>query len=210
LGIKFQVPEEFFQNHDPISYTLKGFCPFAFQKTTSSLKTNIDELLQPIFGSQPNMVMLIGLPGSGKSSIVENYFESKDYVSINQDTLKTKNKCVKVCEKNLEQGSSVIVDNTNTTKSSRATYLSIAKKLNVKCYAILINPDLDLSVHNGNVRSLLPNSDHAEVPKFVIKMQHDKYEAPTEAEGFEKIMQVPFIPKFQDEYHEQIWNSYTY
>ncbi len=57
------------------------------------------------------MVICVGSPGSGKSTFVNTFFA--DYVRINNDDLKTKEKCMKACEQNLKEKKSVIVDNTN-------------------------------------------------------------------------------------------------
>lgn len=56
------------------------------------------------------MIVLVGPPASGKSTIV-NIF--KDYERINQDTLKTKSKCITTCKSAISSGKSVIIDNTN-------------------------------------------------------------------------------------------------
>ena len=42
------------------------------------------------------MVMLIGPPASGKSTLSKKYFVSNGYIHINRDTLKTQDKCLKV------------------------------------------------------------------------------------------------------------------
>lgn len=53
------------------------------------------------------MIILIGYPGSGKSSIVKNMLEPRGYVHINRDTLKTQAKCLSTTGKTLEDGQSV-------------------------------------------------------------------------------------------------------
>ena len=57
------------------------------------------------------VVLLIGSPASGKSTFSKNYF--RNHVRINQDTLGTIRKCEKMASKMLEDGKSVIIDNTN-------------------------------------------------------------------------------------------------
>lgn len=42
------------------------------------------------------MVIFVGSPGAGKSTFWQNYMP--DYIRVNRDTLKTKQKCYKVAE----------------------------------------------------------------------------------------------------------------
>jgi len=71
------------------------------------------------------MVIFVGPPGSGKSTFYRNYL--KDYVHVNNDTLKTKEKCQKVANDALVSGKSVVIDNTNPEKGTRKNYIDIAK-----------------------------------------------------------------------------------
>ena len=59
-------------------------------------------------------VIMVGGPGSGKSTFVTT--KMKNYVRVNNDTFKNLKKCAKVCREALEQGKSVVIDNTNPTK----------------------------------------------------------------------------------------------
>ena len=46
---------------------------------------------------------------------------------IKKDVLKTKDKCLRVCRDSLQEGSSVVIDNTNPTADVRLEYISLAK-----------------------------------------------------------------------------------
>jgi bifunctional polynucleotide phosphatase/kinase len=98
--------------------------------------------------------VFVGLPASGKSTFAERYFVPEGYVRINQvhrlcaymgrlgrehsrgrglvcahhqDTLKNKDRCVRACAQALDEGSSVVIDNTNPSPAVRAEYLALAK-----------------------------------------------------------------------------------
>lgn len=60
------------------------------------------------------MVIFCGSPGAGKSTFWKNYMPQ--YERVNRDTLKTKEKCYKVAEEHINNGKSVIIDNTNPKK----------------------------------------------------------------------------------------------
>ena len=71
------------------------------------------------------VIINVGFPASGKSTFTKNYIISKGYECINQDTLKTKQKCLKLFIENLQNGKSIVVDNTNLSKDSRKMFIDI-------------------------------------------------------------------------------------
>ena len=79
----------------------------------------------PIEGK--HIVLLMGMPGSGKSKFYTDFLEPKGYVHINQDTLKTFIKVLGATEQALEEGKLVCVDNTNPKVETRNEYYTLAK-----------------------------------------------------------------------------------
>lgn len=73
---------------------------------------------------------MVGSPGSGKSTFCTNYLPN--YVRINRDTLKTKEKCYKVAEEEIVKGKSVVIDNTNPKTDDRKYFITLAKRHNYK------------------------------------------------------------------------------
>jgi predicted kinase len=65
---------------------------------------------------------------SGKSSWAKKHLVSSGYVWVNQDTLKTKEKCVAAAKSALESGKSPVIDNTNSDRATRALYIKLAKQ----------------------------------------------------------------------------------
>lgn len=53
--------------------------------------------------------MFVGYPALGKTSFFRAHFADAGYVHVNQDTLKTRDKCVKAAEQALADGQSVVV-----------------------------------------------------------------------------------------------------
>lgn len=62
----------------------------------------------------------MGFQASGKSFFARHYLIPKGYVYVNQDTLKSWQRCVSECNKALANGSRVVIDNTNVDPESRA------------------------------------------------------------------------------------------
>lgn len=71
------------------------------------------------------MVIFVGSPGSGKSTFWKNHLSS--YERINRDTLKTKEKCLKVAEEAMKNGKNLVIDNTNPSAEDRKAYIQLAK-----------------------------------------------------------------------------------
>ncbi len=82
----------------------------------------------------PHLIVLVGPPGSGKSTLAAGY-AALGYCVVNQDTLKTKAKCLAKCKEWLEAGERVVIDNTNPLKADRNQYYLIAEAhgANVSC-----------------------------------------------------------------------------
>lgn len=59
--------------------------------------------------SNQELVLCVGWPGCGKSTLAKKYLESKGYVWVNQDTLKTAPKCLKAVREALAAGKSCVV-----------------------------------------------------------------------------------------------------
>lgn len=65
----------------------------------------------PILPDPPRqeVVLFVGYPCLGKSTIYRRHFQPVGYTHINQDTLKTRDKCVKVLKEALQAGQSCII-----------------------------------------------------------------------------------------------------
>lgn len=94
---------------------------------------------------------MIGCPGSGKSFFAEKYLETAGYIRVNRDILKTWQKCVNLTQISLQSKSSVVVDNTNTDKESRARYINIAKQFHIPVRAFWMKTTLEHAKHNNTV-----------------------------------------------------------
>lgn len=136
------------------------------------------------------LVLFVGSPGSGKSSIWQLYFS--DYTRVNNDELKTAAKCMKVCEEALAKGQSVCIDNTNPTPDVRARYLDIAKKLKVPARCVYFDIDKPTCFHNNFMRKANSHRKHLSkaVPGIPIHSFFKNHIEPKLSEGFEDIVKI--------------------
>jgi bifunctional polynucleotide phosphatase/kinase len=68
--------------------------------------------------------------------------------------LKTRDKCVKVATQHVEDKQSVVVDNTNADKDTRAVWVALAAKLKVPIRLVHFTAPAKLCEHNDTVRAL--------------------------------------------------------
>lgn len=92
---------------------------------------------------------MVGSPGSGKSHFTKNHL--KDYEYVNRDTLGSWQKCISAVEQYLNQGKSVVIDNTNPDPTSRQRYTKIAKKCNVPVRCFVMTTSMQHAKHNNKV-----------------------------------------------------------
>ncbi|KAG0337073.1 hypothetical protein BG000_005843 [Podila horticola] len=154
LGLIFHTPEHYFLNQDcpDHKWSFGDFDPKKWPKNLPLFSPSSTPLL-PSPGTC-ELILLCGFPASGKSSFTKKHILSTNrYEYVNQDTLKTRDKCLKAVEDSLKQSKPVVVDNTNPDVATRAPYITLAKKYNVPVRCFLFQADKDLALHNNYFRA---------------------------------------------------------
>lgn len=102
IGIQFYTPEEIFPYQE--------------------LNLNLEK---------QNLVIFVGAPGSGKNSFYEKYLKELDFIQIDSDYVKNKEKQFKLLDEYLSEDKNVAVLATNPTYKKRKEFISIGNKYNV-------------------------------------------------------------------------------
>lgn len=89
------------------------------------------------------LIVLVGYPGSGKSTFARKLQRDYGYGCVNRDTLKTWQKCVSMAAEMIGKGQSVVVDNTNPDVESRQRYINLAKQHKIGCRCFVMAADFD-------------------------------------------------------------------
>jgi predicted kinase len=129
-------------------------------------------------------IMLIGLPGSGKSTFYKQRF-FQTHVRISLDLLKTRNRERMLLTACLTSDQPYVVDNTNPTKAERAYYIQRArlKRFRVIGYYFAESP-ADCLQRNAARPKL------EQVPAVAVYATANKLQPPSLEEGFDQLFTV--------------------
>lgn len=208
--IKFMTPEQFFEEDDHRAFLIEKTFETNFMKEDKDGKLEKQYINWEKI-SKYNIVMLLAPPGAGKSSLAHRMLNEFGYTDIiNMDTYKTKNKCLKMFDGLLKlEKKRIIIDNTHSKKSSRKDYLDLMKKNKSKEKVLLLKLNVD------KTQSFFLNNFRCKVEKtkrlgdVVIHSYFKFYEEPKLEEGFDKIIEIPFIPNFKGKPKErELFNQY--
>ena len=145
------------------------------------------------------IILLVGLQGSGKSTYSDILVNVHGYVRINQDTLKTKSKCLTEAKKQMGLDASIVVDNTNSSKDTRAEYIKLAQKYNYTVRCFVFDVSLEFAMHNTTYR--MYKYDKTSIPKIAYAMYKKYYVEPKKEEGIDSIEKIhPYIEKYESDY----------
>lgn len=148
--------------------------------------------------NKPEVIVMVGMPGSGKSFFANDVLAAKQYEIVNRDTLGTWQKCVDRVNDYLKAGKKVVVDNTNGTKVERARYAGAAKTQKVPCRCFVMSTSHQHVLHNIAFRQLT-DTKHSKINEMIINTYRKNYQEPESGEGFTEIVTVDLIPKFTSE-----------
>lgn len=148
---------------------------------------------------QTRLYLMCGIPGSGKSTVAENYAKSADnviWVSRDQirfsllqegeDYFSHENEVLDLfyssIQKYLDNGYDVIADATHLNSKSRYNTLSQLNLKDIELNIVYVNVPLQVALERNAKRT-----GRALVPQDTIKRMYRQKEAPSYAEGWKHI-----------------------
>lgn len=141
------------------------------------------------------IIVLTGIPGSGKSTFCEKYFKG-EYVRVNLDTLKTRANEDKLIAECIENNISFVVDNTNVSVEKREKYIKIAKEIDCKLISYYIPTPKKIALDRNSLRT-----GKARVPNVAIYTMAKDLVEPSKEEGFDEMY---VVDNTKDEYEVRL------
>jgi predicted kinase len=133
-------------------------------------------------------IILIGLPGSGKSTFYRERFAA-DHSHISKDLWPNAGgreaRQQKLIDELLAAGRSIVVDNTNPTAAERARIISAAKTRGVR----IIGYFFDISTRAAVARNA-NRTGRSKVPNVAIFTTAKRLQPPKLAEGFDELYRI--------------------
>lgn len=145
-----------------------------------------------------NLFLMMGCPGSGKTTFINNYVRNLNTVIVSRDTIRFsllkdgenyfthEEQVVKILWKMINEALAnnhdVFVDQTSLTKKSRKWLIDHVENYN-KIYIIWIDESLETCLERNELRK----GTKAYVPRGAIRRMHEQIEPPSKAEGFDYI-----------------------
>ncbi|KAK4160258.1 polynucleotide kinase 3 phosphatase-domain-containing protein [Cladorrhinum sp. PSN259] len=206
IGIKYLTPEQFFLGETEERKWVRDVDleKFGFSE---------DEDMKWEKKYEKEMVLFVGPPGAGKSTFSSKYLSPLGYERVNQDLLKTRDKCIKVAGEALVGGRSVVIDATNPDPDTRSQWIELAKKHKTPVRCVWFKTPLELCLHNDAVRGLNRTKEHNPearglLPGIAFNGFKARFKAPNkEKEGFEEVVEVEFRFRGSREEYE-VWGRY--
>lgn len=130
------------------------------------------------------MIILVGIPGSGKSTYVAKNFNEP---VINQDKLGSREKCLFWTEHYITTRQDIIIDRTNINKKQRKYFIELAKRHNVQveCIEFIAEPEQCVKrIMKRKNHPTINNMPESKIREIVNKFVKE-YEVPNAVrEGF--------------------------
>lgn len=130
------------------------------------------------------IVMLVGLMASGKSTFFRKHFAGT-HRHISKDTMSRhgrRERQARLLTQALEDGSSVVIDNTNVSVEERAEVMDIARAAGVACIVYVMDVPLAESLTRN-----IERPSESRVPPVGYWSAVDRFVKPSYSEGFYQI-----------------------
>ena len=139
-------------------------------------------------GVTPELVVMVGLQGSGKSTWVRVHLAATHAVVSKDHWPNARRKQARqqrVVADLLAAGRSVVVDNTNPSLADRAALVALAREAGVPVRVVWVDVPFETSVRRN-----LSRDGRARVPSVGLLATADRFVPPTLAEGFDSVSVV--------------------
>jgi len=134
-----------------------------------------------VSSNPPSLVILVGLPASGKSTYYFKNFAAT-HVHVSKDLLPRGARQETLIEKALAAGKSVVVDNTNPSAEARKPLIALGRRHGARIVGYFFEIDVKTALVRNRQRE-----GKARVPDVALFATRKKLAPPSYDEGFDEI-----------------------
>ena len=134
----------------------------------------------PFQFTEKQAIIFMGIQASGKTTFYEQMLADKGYIHISLDILHTRKKEDLLLVDCLENGRSLVVDNTNPVVSVREKYIKKAKEYGYQVIGIFFQSRVKDCMRRNEQRGL-------KVPQKAIACTSNNLQLPSLEEGFDEL-----------------------
>lgn len=134
----------------------------------------------PFQFTEKQAIVFMGIQASGKTTFYEQMLADKGYIHISLDILHTRKKEDLLLVDCLENGRSLVVDNTNPEVSVREKYITKAKEYGYQVIGIFFQSRVKDCMRRNEQRGL-------KVPQKAIACTSNNLQLPSLEEGFDEL-----------------------
>jgi predicted kinase len=140
--------------------------------------------------ARAELAILIGLPGSGKTSFARAHLASHVHVSkdLMPNVARRDARQLALVHEALATGRSVVVDNINPRVADRAPLVAAARERSAAVVGYMLDADVQECLRRNRARE-----GKARVPDVAIFVNRKRLQLPTLAEGFDALYRVRAI-----------------
>ncbi|KAI3781641.1 hypothetical protein L2E82_11661 [Cichorium intybus] len=143
---------------------------------------------------KPIVVILVGAPGSGKSTFCDHVMRvsTRPWVRVCQDTIGNgkagkKAQCLALSNTSLKEGKSILIDRCNLDKEKRSDFINLKNCHQVDIHAIVLDLPAKLCISRSIKRTEHEGNLQGGKAAAVVNRMLQKKESPKINEGFSRI-----------------------
>ena len=140
--------------------------------------------MKDITSQQPQMILLMGIPGSGKSTFATTNVQP-DFVRISQDVLRTRSRVDSALAEALRERRNIVIDNTNVMRKERERFIVPARQVGYRVTGYYFQSIIEDCLSRNAQRS-----GTARIPALGVVARAKALELPSYDEGFDELHYV--------------------